>query len=202
MRTRKCLSFLCTMLVLSVMAAVSSAQTDALPPSILQAAGFPLEPVGASELLAAIRLEGTDTTNWYLLGPAGHARLLGSNFSQLPDVRKFALAPGGRNWLAVQSEAAGHTLVELIDLRQLVSQRRYVVLQQINPSPGFIHIVGWQGARLIVRSNAPLARHASAGSVAASAKLLAPPRNFVVTVNTGRIEEYRPRPVQRTGSQH
>lgn len=180
----------------------AEAQTRTLTPGMLQAAGALIEPVGNHALLAILRLDGTEAANWYLLGPDSHTRQLGSGLSQLPQVQQIAASPN-HAWLAVLSSGEGHPLVEIIDLRQLLETRRYVVLQQINPYPGSIHLNGWQGLRLILSSNAPLARHATDRPATSPGQLLSTPHNFSVTISTGRIEEVtaaRPsaRPGQRT----
>ncbi len=182
-------------LALLCAAPLAGAQIHTLSPALLQAAGALIEPVSHSELLTVIRLDGSETTNWYLLGPAGHARLLGSGLSQLPHVQQIAVSPN-KAWLAVLSSGSGQPIVEIVDLKQLLEAKRYVVLQQINPSPGTIRLHGWQEQRLILSSNAPLARRASDTPAVPPGQLLPAPRNFAVTINTGRIEEFTP--AQRT----
>jgi hypothetical protein len=59
-------------------------------------------------------------------------------------------------YLAVYKVGEGHPWIEIYDLQKLIGQQKQVLLSDINPYPGNIELIGWEGDKLLVRSDIDL----------------------------------------------
>ncbi len=71
------------------------------------------------------------------------------------NVCEILTSPDG-NFLAMVSAAEGATILEIIDLQELLQTGEWKVLREINPFPGQISIRRWRGRHLEVESDLPL----------------------------------------------
>ncbi len=155
----------------------------------LQDKGVLLQSIGNEELLCVINTDNTEDENgayWFILKDMGRSREIGSNLSCLYQVHQILPSPDNR-YLAVLSVGEGHPMVEVIDLEKLRLQSKYVVLQTIDPYPGTVSIDRWDGAHLIVSSNAPLTQRREDGRVDPDL-ILPKDEAFSLDVATGEIK--------------
>jgi len=167
--------------------------TQDITREILQDKGVLLQAIGNEELLCVINTDNTENENgayWFILKDMGHSREIGSNLSCLYQVHQILPSPDNR-YLAVLSVGEGHPMVEVIDLEKLRLQSKYAVLQTIDPYPGTVSIDRWDGAHLIVNSNAPLTQRKEDGRVDPDL-MLPKDEAFSLDVATGEIKSSTP----------
>jgi hypothetical protein len=159
-----------------------------LSADMLRDRGVLLEPIGGEELLCVVNTGDENGAYWFILKEMGQNRAIGSNLSALHEVNQILASPGS-TYLAVHSVGEGHPMVEVIDLEKLRQQGKYVVLHLIDPYPGTVWIVRWEGLRLIVSSDMPLPQRKQDGRVDADLML---PKNeeFYLDVETGTIGSF------------
>ena len=88
---------------------------------------------------------------WFLISSTGNQHL-GPVSPGFKTINKIEASQDGR-YLAVHSVAEGHTLIDVIDLRQLVQSKSYQVLHNIDPYPGHVELEEWKGGQLYVKSD-------------------------------------------------
>ena len=156
----------------------------------LQDKGVLLQSIGDEELLCVINTGNENGAYWFILKDMGRGRELGSNLSCLYQVDHILPSPDNR-YLAVLSVGEGHPMVEVIDLEKLRLHSKYAVLQTIDPYPGIVSIDRWDGAHLIVNSNAPLTQRKEDGRVDPD-PMLPKDEAFSLDVATGEIKSTTP----------
>jgi hypothetical protein len=88
---------------------------------------------------------------WQQTGP-GDATALPAPQSALSLIAGLAPSPDGR-WLAVLSVGEGHPILELFPLPAVLSGTAPAPSFELNPFPGSVDLIGWQGGRLTIASD-------------------------------------------------
>ena len=88
---------------------------------------------------------------WFFISSTGNQHI-GPVSPGFKTINTIEASEDGR-YLAVYSVAEGHTLIELIDLQQLVQSKIYKIVQRIDPYPGHVELDGWKGGQLYVKSD-------------------------------------------------
>jgi hypothetical protein len=94
-------------------------------------------------------------TNVYLLTKHGkNVQLIGDTaaFTGLYDVS----VSDNYRYLAAYFVAEGHPWIEIYDLSQLINSGTKELIAELNPYPGIINLVGWEGEVLVVGSDVNL----------------------------------------------
>ncbi|MBW8016508.1 MAG: M48 family metalloprotease [Planctomycetes bacterium] len=100
-------------------------------------------------------------------------------------VDEIKASPDGR-YLAVRSQGEGHTFLQVIDLTVLLQNKKYKVLQSIDPYHGWVHIDRWDDKKLIFKSDALMTHRNKEGRVHHS--LFMSSQTYSLTIKTGNIE--------------
>jgi hypothetical protein len=116
--------------------------------------GMLLEPLRDGNTILCVIHTNNEGPQWFLLSSTGWNlnERIGSLSSAKGLITVLKASPNGK-FLAVLSVAEGHPRLEIIDLKQLLSEKTYTVLQEINPYPGTIEILSWEGDLLQVSSD-------------------------------------------------
>lgn len=93
---------------------------------------------------------------WFLISSTGNQHV-GPVSPGFKTINVLKASQDGR-YLAVHSVAEGHSLIEMVDLQQLVQTKAYQVLHSIDPYPGHVEIDSWKGGQLYVKSDMLLTR--------------------------------------------
>lgn len=128
---------------------------------------------------------------WFILARGGECRKIGENLAAMHRVVKVK-ASSDQNLLAVISAGEGHPVLEVASLPDLLAEGKLRVLREIDPYPGGIEVVGWEGRKLIVESGMPLDWPLAAnGRVATTGDpllvMLKSPARFSLDTDSGRI---------------
>jgi hypothetical protein len=93
---------------------------------------------------------------WQLDCAKKRSRLLACDLSAMHQIDSIIVAPN-RKHLSVVSVGEGHPILEIVALTPLLEQGKYQVACTINPYPGTLTSVDWQGDRLRIHSDVDLA---------------------------------------------
>lgn len=121
--------------------------------------GVLLTPFKADSALCVINTSN-EGPQWFVLSSDNWNlnERIGSISGTLPLISDIKASPDG-NSLAVISVGEGHPVLEVIDLALLLQEKKYHVLQKIDPYPGTIEIRSWEDSvRLHIASDMPLTR--------------------------------------------
>jgi hypothetical protein len=113
-----------------------------------------LEPLPAGNAILCVIHTNNEGPQWFLLSSTGWNlnERIGSVSATQGLITALKASPDGK-FLAVLSVSEGHPMLEVVDLKQLLSEKTYTVLQEINPYPGTIEILSWEGDLLQVSSD-------------------------------------------------
>ena len=141
--------------------------------------------IGNNEIVMIIMTPQDGGSYWFLLKEYGNLKL-GENLSSFYQVDTLLPSPDGK-YLAVTSVGEGHPMLEVVDLDVLRGQGKYTVLQELNPYPGVISIVHWDGSQLLLSSDVPLDEMKKGVDITAD-QLLPEDNRFSLDIATGAIK--------------
>ena len=136
---------------------------------------------------ATLSVINTNNTGaqWFLLR-SGENQHLGPISPGFKFIHAIRASEDGR-YLAVILIGEGHSLLEIIDLPQLLQKKSYRVFQTIDPYPGNIEIDSWNGGQLRVKSDVLLThRDKSTGRIPPD-MVLSWQETFILDILTGQI---------------
>lgn len=162
-----------------------TAITAQTPPEPPLTPGLVLAPLDPSTTLCVISNMAEDEPQWFLLKTDGNT-WFGSLEAAFNQIVAMKASTDGR-FLAVLSVGEGHPLLEVIDLRKLLSEQQYTVLHEIDPYPGVIAIQEWQGNDLHVNCDMLLTRRDPKTGRVPSEWMLTASEVFAMNVLTGQI---------------
>jgi hypothetical protein len=93
---------------------------------------------------------------WHLDCAQKPPQQLACDLSAMHQIDSIVAAPN-RKYLSVVSVGEGHPILEIVALKPLLDQGSYQVACTINPYPGTLTSVDWQGDRLSIHSDVDLA---------------------------------------------
>lgn len=153
--------------------------------------GVLIRSIGADEYLMVINSHDENDeygTHWFILAGLTGNRKIGTNLCALMEVSEILVSPQG-NYLAVLSVGEGHPFLEIIDLKKLRQDNRYVVLNSVDPYPGSVWVKRWEGMRLILGSTVPLTLRNKDGSGRVNPALILPvEEEFSFDMESGAME--------------
>jgi len=91
-------------------------------------------------------------SNVYILNKKGQNYQLVGDSSAFTGVEEIRVSPESR-YLALLMVGEGHPWIEIYDLQKLIQERKQVLITTINPYPGNVNLIAWQGTKLIVESD-------------------------------------------------
>ncbi|MFN8258805.1 MAG: hypothetical protein U0W24_24160 [Bacteroidales bacterium] len=91
----------------------------------------------------------------YLLGKNNENYKLTCDSTSFSGVYNIEVSKDSK-YLAIYKVGEGHPWIEIYDLQKLIDQQMQVLLFDINPYPGNIELLGWEGDKLLVRSDIDL----------------------------------------------
>lgn len=113
------------------------------------------EPAGDDHVVCAVG--GGEEVTFYVLPRRAFERgVVADNDAGWEDVDDLRASPDGR-YLAVLTYQRDASRLRVLDLPALLAERRWDVLLDLTPEPGFVKLVGWDRGRVIVRSDVDLA---------------------------------------------
>ncbi len=184
-------------LILLILFGVHQTEAQNNQEMLLDARGVLLEPLqyvykgnAGIEMNAALCVINTSNEGpqWFLLNSdqQGVNERIGSISAALALITDIKASLDGK-YLAVLSVGEGHPMLEVIDLPQLLQEKKYAVLHKIDPYPGIVEIQSWDGIQLQVGSDMLLTyRDKTDGRVPPELKL-SWQETFALNVLTGEI---------------
>ena len=125
-------------------------------PEPLSLHGVIVEETAENQKLCVITTGEEAGAYWFLLdGGYYNNKLLGTGLSAFHLVSQIKASPD-KKYLAVLSVGEGHPEIEVIDLQELLKNKRYKVLQDIDPYPGGLAMEKWEKGKLIISCDVPL----------------------------------------------
>jgi hypothetical protein len=152
--------------------------------------GVIFKDIGNNEALMIILTREEGNAYWFLIRELDNLKL-GKNLSSLWQVDSLLPSPDGK-YLAVLSVGEGHPILEIVDLQTLRTQKKYMVLKELNPYPGIIYIQQWQPGQLIVESDMPLNLKKKNENFDLDQQLKEV-KPFSINITTGTIKEVKKR---------
>ena len=112
--------------------------------------------------------------------------LIASDISTLTQIIDIKVSPDGK-YLAVMSLdiMGSKQILEVIDLPLLLEQKKYNVLQLIDPHPSFVEINKWDGDKLIISSSALLTHRGKNGRIPDDCFGFLPKQQFSLSIIDG-----------------
>jgi hypothetical protein len=145
------------------------------------------QPMGdGEELVVANAADYSFRAQWHLRGPDGTIHELVDAVGGLQKIDRLLPSPDGELLAVVSSGSCGNTL-EVVELRALRTAGTYKVRREVDPFPGTIGEVAWDGDDLVLESDIALTHAGPDGRVDES--LLLPSSEwFVLRRASWRLE--------------
>ncbi|GAK52859.1 hypothetical protein U14_04116 [Candidatus Moduliflexus flocculans] len=121
------------------------AQTATIPAGIL------FEPLPGSGVTVGVVNTNNAGPQWFLMKGEGNQHI-GSISPGFNIISSLKSSENGE-YLAVLSVGEGHSVVDVIDVNQLLSKKMYQIVQHIDPYPGTISLDVWKGMVLQLKSD-------------------------------------------------
>jgi hypothetical protein len=104
-----------------------------------------------------------ESSEWFLLRPQWRPTKLERMPQSMMQLSEFKVSPNHK-WVAIVSAGEGHPMLDVVNLEKVLAERESdsevkpdEASYTINPYPGFINLVGWQGEKLIFTTDRWLA---------------------------------------------
>lgn len=114
--------------------------------------GILIEDIGGDKFLLVINLGNEEEPAWYSITPNGSDnKKLGYCQTCMHTISDVRVSPDKR-YIAIVSVGEGHPHLHVINLPLLLSEKKYKVIDEIDPYPGSISIIRWNKKSLIIES--------------------------------------------------